>query len=293
MIDFEKKFAPFLTRMEAANLSDIFINTFAYYYQQLLTGSTGLIAETDIEPVTELPDAELLSTDLARIGESVLGKTAVIKLNGGLGTGMGLARAKALLAVKDDLSFLDIIARQALIIDVPLILMNSFTTHEDSMAVLSQYPDLNKQIPQYFLQNKEPKIQQDSLAPVEWPEDPELEWCPPGHGDIYTSLVTSGTLAALLEQGYEYAFVSNSDNLGAAVNLPILGYFADKGLPFMMEVADRTGMDRKGGHLARRLDGQLVLRESAQCPPEDAAYFQDVNLHKFFNTNNLWFHLPT
>lgn len=60
-----------------------------------------------------------------------------------------------------------------------------------------------------------------------------------------------------------------------------------------MEVADRTDMDKKGGHLAQRPDGQLILRESAQCPESDAETFQDITLHKYFNTNNLWIHLPT
>ncbi|MFT7585217.1 MAG: UTP--glucose-1-phosphate uridylyltransferase, partial [Cellvibrionaceae bacterium] len=63
-------------------------------------------------------------------------------------------------------------------------------------------------------------------------------------------------------------------------------------LPFMMEVADRTAADRKGGHLAVRAeDGQLILRESAQCAEEDVDAFQDINVHKYFNTNNLWVNL--
>lgn len=293
MIDFENRFAPFVEIMEAAGIPKIFINSFASYYEQLLLGATGLIPEAEIERVGEIPDAEEFPDTYKQVGEAALRKTAVIKLNGGLGTGMGLAKAKSLLKVKDNLSFLDIIVRQADMFDVPLILMNSFTTHEDSMALLNNYPSLKSDVPQYFLQNKEPKIQKENLTPIEWPDDPELEWCPPGHGDIYIALITSGTLTSLLDHGYEYAFVSNSDNLGAVIDLSILGYFAQNDIPFMMEVADRTGMDRKGGHLARRLDGQLILRESGQCPKEDFAYFQDITRHKYFNTNNLWFHLPT
>jgi len=100
------------------------------------------------------------------------------------------------------------------------------------------------------LQGKFPKLLADSLEPVSWPANPELEWAPPGHGDLYTSIVTSGTLDALLEKDYRYAFVSNSDNLGAVLDERILGWFAREGLPFAMEVADRTEADRKGGHLA-------------------------------------------
>lgn len=286
-------FSPFLTRMEAENLPPIFIKSFAYYYEQLVTGQTGYIAEGEIKPVLQLPDMEQFPSHLAKIGKRALRKTAVIKLNGGLGTSMGLEKAKSLLIVKDDYTFLDIIARQAQLANVPLLLMNSFTTEADSLALLQKYPDLNHDLPHSFLQHKEPKVRRDDLMPVDWPENRELEWCPPGHGDIYTALVTSGMLAALLKKGYEYAFVSNADNLGAVIDVSILGYLVDKEIPFMMEVADRTEMDKKGGHLAQRLDGQLILRESAQCPPENTAEFQNIQRHKYFNTNNLWFHLPT
>ena len=125
-----------------------------------------------------------------------------------------------------------------------------------------------------------------------WPADPDKEWCPPGHGDIYPALVTSGMLARMLAQGYEYLFVSNADNLGATLDLSILGFFARHHLPFLMEVAERTAADRKGGHLAQHEDGHLLLRESAQCPPEEESEFQDIRLYRFFNTNNLWIHLP-
>jgi UTP--glucose-1-phosphate uridylyltransferase len=141
------------------------------------------------------------------------------------------------------------------------------------------------------MQTAVPKVLQETLAPAEWPADPDLEWNPPGHGDLYTALVTSGTLDLLLDHGYEYVFVSNADNLGAVLDEQILGYIAEHQIPFLMEVANRTEADKKGGHLARLRDGQLVLRESAQCPDDDQAIFQDITRHRYFNTNNLWFRL--
>lgn len=291
MTDYSPRFAPFAQRMRAEGLPEIFIDLFAHYYAHLTAGETGMIPEASIEPVASLPDVEALPERLAALGERALERTAVIKLNGGLGTSMGLEQAKSLLPVKNGLSFLDIIARQAIHAGVPLVLMNSFVTDADSLAALEPYPALHNDLPLSFVQHKEPKVRQSDLAPIEWPADPELEWCPPGHGDIYTALVTRGTLSSLLDAGFEYAFVSNSDNLGAVLDKTILGYFADNEFPFMMEVADRTDMDKKGGHLAQRLDGQLILRESSQCPPDDMDAFQDITRHKYFNTNNLWMNL--
>jgi UTP--glucose-1-phosphate uridylyltransferase len=256
-----------------------------------------MLAESEIEPVDTVPDAE----DLPDGGESAreaLDRTVVLKLNGGLGTSMGMTRAKSLLEAKDGLSFIDVIARQVLTVRertgarLPLVLMNSFYTRNDTLAALERYPDLPADVPLDFVQGKVPKLRADDLEPVSWPSDPDLEWAPPGHGDLYTALVSSGMLDDLVDHGYEYAFVANADNLGATLDERILGWFARDQLPFVMEVADRTGADRKGGHLARRREGGgLVLREIAQTPDDDVDSFQDVSRHRYFNTNTLWVNL--
>lgn len=293
MNKYRADFKPFTTRMEAEGLPAVFIDTFAGYYDQLVAGETGLVRESAIEPVDTLTDADTLAAELTAVGTEALAKTTIIKLNGGLGTSMGLQKAKSLLSVRDGLSFLDIIARNAIAVQTPLLLMNSFVTDADSLAALEQYDALVGDLPRSFVQHKEPKVTQSDFSPAEWPQNPQLEWCPPGHGDIYTALISSGMLAALLDAGYEYAFVSNADNLGAVIDKKILGYFVNGRFPFMMEVADRTAMDKKGGHLARHADGHLLLRESAQCHDDDVGAFQDINRHRYFNTNNLWIHLPT
>ncbi len=280
-------------KMRRDGVAEPAIDNFRHYYQQLVEGATGLIAESEIEPVADIPSIDDLPSGEAA-GREALDQAVVLKLNGGLGTSMGMTRAKSLLEVKDGLSFLDVIARQTLELRarrdarLPLVLMDSFYTQEDSLAALERYPQLATDVPADFLQNKEPKVRIDDLQPVEWPDDPELEWCPPGHGDLYTALVTSGMLGTLLERGYRYAFVSNSDNLGAVLEPRILGWMAQEEIPFVMEVADRTAADRKGGHLARRRDGRLILREIAQTPDDDVDAFQDVEHHRFFNTNTLW-----
>lgn len=284
-------FAPFATRMQAEGLPDIVTRTFEHYYNQLAAGETGLISEADIEPAAELPDTASLSPEMVAAGQEALPKAILLKLNGGLGTSMGLEKAKSLLQIKNGLTFLDIIAKQAMHSGIPLVLMDSYSTSEDSLEALSQYSQLKGYIPLDFLQHKVPKIVREDLSPAISESDPDLAWCPPGHGDIYTAMVTSGMLDKLLAKGYRYAFVSNADNLGAVIDPAILGYFVRNNLPFMMEVADRTEADKKGGHLAQLPGGQLVLRESAQCPPEDETTFQDIKRHRFFNTNNLWINL--
>ncbi len=286
-------FAPFAEKMRAEGLPEPAIRSFARYYAELAAGARGTLSEREIEPVEEVEGAEALGR-YAPAGRAALPRAAVVKLNGGLGTTMGMRRAKSLLRVKGDLTFLDVIARQLLHLRrahgarVPLVLMNSFRTRSDSLAALARYAELAGDLPLDFLQHKVPRIAASDLAPVRWPADPELEWCPPGHGDLYLALETSGLLGALRARGFRYAFVSNADNLGATLDLAILGWLASQEIPFAMEVCERSEAHRKGGHLARLRGGGLVLREIAQCPADELDRFQDVARHRFFNTNNLW-----
>jgi UTP--glucose-1-phosphate uridylyltransferase len=289
-------FAPFEERMRREGLPEIVIDNFRYYYGLLASGSVGAVAESQIEPVSSVMDIADTAAYMAA-GKEALGRAAVLKLNGGLGTSMGLDQAKSLLVARDGLTFLDIIARQNISFGrqygchIPLILMNSFNTDADSRAVLARYPELAGAIPLTLMQNKVPKILQDTLAPAEWPADRHLEWCPPGHGEVYVALATSGLLDALLANGYEYLFLSNSDNLGATLDLGVLGYITSQEIPFLIEIAERTEADKKGGHIARLHDGQLILREIAQTPAADLPAFQDITRHRYFNTNNIWVNL--
>jgi len=284
-------------KMRDAGVDEVAIDTFAHYYRLLEHGETGMIAESTIEPLDmeALADVEV-DDDVAA---EAIRRTAVVKLNGGLGTSMGMERAKSLLCVRRGLNFLDIIARQVLHLrqqydaTLPLLFMNSFRTSADTMAALARYDALPVDgLPLEFLQNKEPKLLAADLLPAAYPKSPDLEWCPPGHGDIYTALRGTGLLAQLLDAGYRYVFVSNSDNLGAVPDARVAGWFAQSGAPFAIEAVRRTASDRKGGHFARRkADGRIVLRESAQTLPADQDALADLGRHQYCSTNNLWFDL--
>ncbi len=285
------KYLPsFISKMESAKLHPLVIDTFTYYYKKVISGATGLISNRDIKPVApdEIEDASRIK-EYAESGREALRHAVIIKLNGGLGTSMGLTRPKSLLKVKNEKTFLEIIVRQAERCRVKLALMNSFSTHEDTIDALSMIKPSDS--PLLFIQNKFPKILQQDLAPATWPQNPDLEWNPPGHGDIYSAIYTSGVLHSLLKNGIEYAFISNSDNLGATMDESLLGYFSENKLPFMMEVVPRTPSDVKGGHIARHINGSLILRESAQCPQDEMDAFKDIKRYRFFNTNNIWTNL--
>nr|CAD7265591.1 unnamed protein product [Timema shepardi] len=197
--------------------------------------------------------------------------------------------------------------------NVPLVLMNSFNTDEDTQKIIRKYKGLQVEI-YTFNQSCFPRINRDSLLPVAKNSDIEADieaWYPPGHGDFYESFQSSGLLKKFIEQGREYCFISNIDNLGATVDLSILNLLlhpTDKTPEFVMEVTDKTKADVKhlpdnmatsilvvltllvmfqGGTLIQ-YENKLRLLEIAQVPKEHVDDFKSIKTFKFFNTNNLW-----
>lgn len=284
--------------MRARGVDERAIGAFIRFYAMLERDATGYIHEDTIEPIGEvqaLTDLEV-DPDAAR---AALATSVVLKLNGGLGTSMGISGPKSALPVRDGLSFLDIIARQVLAlrkdhdVELPVVFMDSFRTQDETLEILSAHEGLEVDgIPLSFLQSAEPKLRSDDLTPVSWPDDPELEWCPPGHGDVYIALQSSGLLDTLRDKGFRHLFLSNADNLGAVCDARIPAWMADEDIPYVAEVCERTRNDRKGGHLARRRDdGRLILRDSAQVAPGEEDFFADTERHEYFHVNNLWIDL--
>jgi UTP--glucose-1-phosphate uridylyltransferase len=280
-------------KMREAGHSEEAIAAFRSAYERLAGGESGTMPTAELEPATDVPTLDgLPATD----DGGALEHLVVIKLNGGLATTMGLRSPKSLVEARDGRSFLDMIIGQTLAlrercgVRLPLLLMNSEATREETLRALERYPEIATDgLPLDFMQSMVPKLEAESQSPASWPAQPSLEWSPPGHGDIYGALRRSGMLATLLERDFRYAMISNSDNLGATLDPRIAAFVAAEQIPFLMEVVEGTEADRKGGHIARRRsDGRLVLREVAQTPPEDEDSFRDYRRWRYYNTNNLW-----
>ena len=279
-------------KMRAAGQPEEAVLAFRRAYERLDAGESAVVRSSELEPADEVP----AFTDLPEAdAHEALEQVVSIKLNGGLATTMGLRQPKSLVEAKDGHTFLDIIAGQTLAlrrrhdIRLPLVLMNSEATRAATMTALERHPELDAGVPPTFMQSMVPKLLAETLEPASWPAAPSLEWNPPGHGDVYGALRRSGVLAALLEEGFRYAMISNIDNLGARVEPRIAAHLASEEIPFLMEAVIGTEAERKGGHLARRRsDGQLVLRESAQLAPGDEQSFRDYRHWRYYNTNNLW-----
>lgn len=261
------------------------IEHFTRQFELVNKGFDGYILESSIEPLDKPHAYEDLSQ-----AESVDFGIASLKLNGGLGTTMGLQGPKSLLPVKGGHTFLSLVLEQYShgLQGDELLLMNSFNTH-DFMNEYMRKNDVSNV--SCFEQGRVPRLQVTDLEPLDpaqWGKD---AWCPPGHGQLMDILV-NGLAQELINRGIRYLFVSNIDNLGAVVDASIPAHMAERGVPWLMEVCERTASDRKGGHLATNIsDDSLLVRDLAMTSEQDIEAFQDISKHRYFNTNNLWLDL--
>ncbi|KAJ4744556.1 UTP--glucose-1-phosphate uridylyltransferase [Rhynchospora pubera] len=228
--------------------------------------------------------------------KKLLDKLVVLKLNGGLGTTMGCTGPKSVIEVRNGFTFLDLIVIQIESLNkkygcnVPLLLMNSFNTHEDTQKIVEKYSNSNIEI-HTFNQSQYPRIVVEDFSPLPSKGVAGKDgWYPPGHGDVFPALTNSGKLDAMLSKGKEYVFVANSDNLGAVVDLKILNHLINNQNEYCMEVTPKTLADVKGGTLIS-YEGRVQLLEIAQVPDEHVSEFKSIEKFKIFNTNNLWVNL--
>ncbi|KAK9891087.1 hypothetical protein WA026_013410 [Henosepilachna vigintioctopunctata] len=275
---------------------------FTQLYSRFLEEAGPSVEWEKIEKLPEdaVKDYNTLQTPTTDLAHDMLNKLVVVKLNGGLGTSMGCHGPKSVINVRNDLTFLDLTVQQiehlnkTYKVNVPLVLMNSFNTDDDTQKIVRKYKNLKVQI-HTFNQSCFPRINRDSLMPIANSPDVQANleaWYPPGHGDFYQSFANSGLLAQFIKEGRQYCFLSNIDNLGATVDLNILDLLlnspTEKGNhEFVMEVTEKTKADVKGGTLMQ-YENKLTLLEIAQVPKEHVDEFKSIKKFKYFNTNNLW-----
>jgi len=266
--------------------------------RRLMDSGEGKISWNEIAPISKsyvpnLPEegsGEYMG--LKKLGKQFLSLCAVVKLNGGRSTTLGGQTPKCMVEAKNGMSFLDIVMHQVMAandqngVEMPLVLMNSFFTDHVTEKIVGQTP----LIIMNFIQNEYPRIREDSYMPLD--TGGEMDWCPAGHGDFYTSFYGSGLVESLLELGLRYVFVSNIDNLAAEISPVFLGAMITYHKDFLMEVTAKTEADVKGG-VPVFYKNRLSLLEIAQVPEKHLAEFQDIERFSYLNTNNLWIDLAS
>ncbi|XVF56735.1 hypothetical protein PTKIN_Ptkin06aG0144200 [Pterospermum kingtungense] len=224
-----------------------------------------------------------ISGDIAE-NKQLLDKLVVVKFNGASGKNMGFSGPKSLIEVKNGSTSLDLIVNQIQSLNskygsnVPLLLMNSRRTHNDSLKVLDKYSSSMVEI-HPFSQGEQ--TQQELSAN----EEGEDEWYSSDHGAQFLSLLNSGTLDLLLSQGKEYALVINPDNVAAVVDPKILNHLTQNSIEYCMEVTPTTSTGLMN-FMASSLQGKFKLEDFTSNPTQSL-----VKKFKFIDTRNMWIDL--
>ncbi|KAA6400665.1 MAG: UTP-glucose-1-phosphate uridylyltransferase [Streblomastix strix] len=262
------------------------------------------------EKVKPLTKDQIIEYESLEVGEpseirNMLSKIAIVKLNGGLGTTMGLSGPKSTIVIRNRKNFLQLTFEQVMHINkqyqvnIPIVIMNSFYTEVQTQEFVKQFPKLNIIC---FNQNQFPRLNRETLLPIAQSRDaPDEYWYPPGHGDIYDCLHHYGTLDQLIGQGIEVLFLSNIDNLGATPDDRIMRQFLNpqkskdaNNTDILIELTSKLPVDVKGGTVINYplSDGSnqmgFKLLEIAQVPADHIDEFKSVRVFSVFNTNNVW-----
>ena len=191
-------------------------------------GDAKLIPSVELEPAVGVPLLEELpDADPAQ----ALARLAVIKLNGGLATSMGLTRPKSLIVAREGRSFLDVIVEQTLSlrrrfgVRLPLVLMNSDVTRAETLSALRAFPELAVDgLAPDFLQSMVPKLDAaDARSRSAGRRRPSSSGARPGTETSTPPCAARGCSTRCVERGFRYAMISNADNLGAVADSRIAG----------------------------------------------------------------------
>lgn len=288
---FKKRIQPLnLTKIATDKLITMFTSAFS-----AATAKDCMVTWKDVIPLTDKEQVPYETLPEPANPKDLLSKVVIVKLNGGLGTTMGCKFPKCLIKFRDGKTFFDIVVEQVRDlnkkygVNVPLVLMHSFYTDDDMKKIIKDIKDVNVIT---FRQNKFPRIYLDTLEPVPQKEsDPIDMWNPPGHADVYHSLLESGLLEKFIKEGKEVMMISNIDNLGSVLDLKVLQKAVTEKRSYMCETVLKTIDDWKGG-MPVMYRGKMKLLETAIVPKENFNDYLDMNFLNYFHANNLWVNLP-
>ena len=190
--------------MRDAGVPDAAIATFAHYYEQLEAGETGMLARR--RPRASSPTSRPRGPagrgrrrGARQDRRDQAQRRARHEHGDGAGEvaarGQGRARPSSTSSPRQVLEL-----REQHGARLPLVLMNSFSTRDDTLRRAGAAPGARVRRAARLRPEQGAEDHGRGPRPGRVAGRPELEWCPPGHGDVYTALQTSGTLEALLEQ---------------------------------------------------------------------------------------------
>ncbi|XP_006359120.1 UTP--glucose-1-phosphate uridylyltransferase isoform X1 [Solanum tuberosum] len=177
--------------------------------------------------------------------KQLLDKLVVLKFNGNLGSDMGFSGPKSALEVCNGLTCLDFVVNHIESINskygcnIPLLMMNTPSTHDGIMKVLEKHP--NKNIHTFTQsQRQQENIEDMSESRTLNKSSAQEKLYPSNLLEVFLSLNSSGKLEPLISQGKEYFLLLQSENLAEVVDPKILNHLIKNSIEHCVEVMPTT-----------------------------------------------------
>ena len=281
-------------KMRQEGLPEVAIETFARYEKRLRAGEAGMLPRSrssrssTLPSVASLPDGRR-ARDRARRGAQAERRP---RHEHGDDEGQVAARgqARAHLPRRRGAPGAGLL-RERHGAPVPLLLMNSFATREDTLAALAAYPGLEVDgLPLDFLQSKVPKLLAEATSRSTGRPPPASSGRRPGHGEVFASLASSGLAGGAARARLRASRSSRTRTTSAPCSSHASwpGSRARGCRSSWSWPTARRGTARAGTSRGAAPTAASSCARSAQVPDEDQEAFEDVSVHRYFNCNNIW-----
>ncbi|WMV10962.1 hypothetical protein MTR67_004347 [Solanum verrucosum] len=209
--------------------------------------------------------------------KQLLDKLVVLKFNGNLGSDMGFSGPKSALEVCNGLTCLDLVVNHIESINskygcnIPLLMMNTPSTHDGIMKVLEKHP--NKNIHTFTQSQRQQENIEDMSEPRTLNKSSAQEKLYPSNLlEVFLSLNSSGKLEPLISQGKEYFLLLQSENVAEVVDPKILNHLIKNSIEHCVEVMPTTSGT-----------------EETSLPPQEGRIQSFKDLHCMMNLIFLFF----
>ncbi len=241
-----------------------------------------LAAQSTVPPAITLDDfadeqsfESAYQTGAKLIGE---GKVGMIIVAGGQGSRLGFDHPKGMYPIGpiSEKSLFQIFIEKVIArarqfeSTIPLYIMTSPPTHEETIAYLNQenFFGMNPEDVMIFCQGVMPAVDGDGKLLLE--EKGKIFVSPDGHGGALLALEKSGALADMKKRGIEHSFYGQIDNPLVQVCDPaLLGYHSQSGSEMTSQVVRKSDPFQKVGNVVTS-NGKAQIIEYSDLPEENA-----------------------